>query len=1511
MGRPEYIRDFLGYIEEIESTFLSWGYVESGFSENELEEIAVKWIQEKQANIESDDLINELFEKQMIQEFQVGKEVLFRTRMAETIRLLARLRQLFPGQDWRTGATLVSDFRFSLRPRTYPKRDQTPQVVINTVDSEVKTKHPELDILLTLLNRDIKDFKLAKFQVRAIKQMFKDFKTKRDKGFIVCAGTGTGKTLSFYLPALTKIAMKVEETEFWTKALALYPRNELLKDQFLETYKEARLLDKWMLQNAGRKLRIGAYFGPTPQYANAKSLKYSQWQYDKSKQAYECPYMTCPKCGSSPMYWYDTDLEVEKQRLICGKRTCLKEIHSDEVMITRSSMDAEPPDIVFTTTEMMNRMLGNLQSGKVIGVGVKRSPFMMLLDEVHTYEGIHGAQVSYLLKRWRNAVSGPIHYTGLSATLEDAGMFFSQLIGLYENQVTIIEPRKDEMIPEGKEYQLILRGDPVAGTSLLSTTIQTVMLIRRMLDTDESVPSDGMVGERVFVFTDDLDVTNRLYHNFLDAEGFDPWGRQKNKAGYPLASIRSSAHPNDAERLRAGQYWQSSERIGHHLDQPLEVGRTSSQDTGVGSNLDVVIATASLEVGYNDPKVGAVIQHKAPMDLASFLQRKGRAGRKRDMRPWTITILSDYGRDRFVYQTYEQLFNPHLEKRTLPLQNRYVIRMQAVYCLIDWITNEFREKRVTFFGNLWSDLAKSSSSTDQKKRQRIASEILRKVVSDKNYRNKLELHIKRSLKISDKELVEIFWEPPRSIMMGVIPTLLRRIESDWQVYSINNHKKETPLGNAPLSEFIPSNLFSDLSLPEVFVDVGLEKPETMRIVQALSAFAPGRTTRRFGIESGNVSHWVVPVNLDFNNGHQVIQLNDFCKKADALGIFKYFEDGEKKSILCMRPYYLKPQQIPKDILPTSNAQLVWKSELFPSKRVDQSQSVNGTKLDIPAGTSWADIITEIHLFSHNIRNPVMVRRFATRSNATIKRKVNFQTEEIQKTFSFIDENGAEVALGYSQESDGILFRYNIPDVDIVGSEEQNAQKVYAFRTAYFRHLIMIDSRLDGIVNDFQRERFSEIYLSILTSIALKESCFLEEAYEIFKQGDFSHEVNNVLSVIFHSLLDSETMDEEENSSNRQRVHEDLLTLSQDNAVVHTIHDLAPVLWQQPDLGWHDWARERWKTTFASSLLQACKEVTNQFDNNDLIFDIVTTESGQEEIWITEQTPGGGGVIEEVISKYQEDPRLFFRHVESSLAPSDYELIDSELSRTLQLLKQDNEIKKVFQLFRQSETYNESMDAIQSIHSQLYGKGILVSHPVKSAIYNRILRPGSTDKTDELLASLIEIWKKEESRLKIDIDARIFAYVFSTNKTLYEDFKVALSHIDPSAMHNLNWRNQLIYGLLWPRGNQIRSRALTVYHPYTKLAPSDRELVLDYILRAKIVSLSDNDWKEQVHVLLKKSGVVKLRAAINEEKKVKQALLELAANPVEVGFLYLYPRIEGIERKGNDYYISLDVREVVQ
>ncbi|MCP5899070.1 hypothetical protein NL320_26925, partial [Klebsiella pneumoniae] len=79
---------------------------------------------------------------------------------------------------------------------------------------------------------------------------------------------------------------------------------------------------------------------------------------------------------------------------------------------------------------------------------------------------------------------------------------------------------------------------------------------------------------------------------------------------------------SERSKTELGQNWKAAMDIGHDLAENKVISRTSSQDAGVDASADVVVATSSLEVGYNDPLVGAVLQHKAPNDVASYLQRK-------------------------------------------------------------------------------------------------------------------------------------------------------------------------------------------------------------------------------------------------------------------------------------------------------------------------------------------------------------------------------------------------------------------------------------------------------------------------------------------------------------------------------------------------------------------------------------------------------------------------------------------------------------------------------------------------------------------------------------------------------------------------------------------------------------------------------------------------------------------------------------------------------------------------
>ena len=112
-------------------------------------------------------------------------------------------------------------------------------------------------------------------------------------------------------------------------------------------------------------------------------------------------------------------------------------------------MQDQVPDILFTTTEMLNQQLSDGWSRHVFGVGARagREANLVLLDEIHTYSGTSGAQVGYLLRRWRKLMDHSVTWVGLSATLANAATFFSDLCGLPPELVTDIRPDPDDMKP--------------------------------------------------------------------------------------------------------------------------------------------------------------------------------------------------------------------------------------------------------------------------------------------------------------------------------------------------------------------------------------------------------------------------------------------------------------------------------------------------------------------------------------------------------------------------------------------------------------------------------------------------------------------------------------------------------------------------------------------------------------------------------------------------------------------------------------------------------------------------------------------------------------------------------------------------------------------------------------------------------------------------------------------------------------------------------------------------------
>jgi len=1507
----------LDRIERREGTLLTWGFIDGILTEDEIAEM-VETLPVDNDPSDVVQLTDELLNARLLMRIRQYEQVGYRSRFAEGVRLMASLRQILRGENWPVSPRLVADYRVMVRPRRYPKRELDCDTVMAKLAEHTSLSALEIAVGQMLLNPPSGELKLAQFQFNATAHLLSTLRTNVDGGLIVCAGTGTGKTMAFYLPCFMKVAANMND-ERWTQVIAIYPRNELLKDQLTEAYRQARLLDI-PLTNAGKRhLTLGAYFGPTPHTATSQNLeKYARWE--RSHAGYVCPFLRCPKCDGD-LVWRHQDLAQQREVLHCQSSTCSTVI--TDVILTRRQMELTPPEILFTTTEMMNRQMSSTRTRKLYGIGqpASRSPYVMLLDETHSYTGVHGAHVALLIRRWRQRLRSRVQFVGLSATLTDAQGFFEELTGIRPGDVTAIGIGND-LEEDGNEYQLVLRGDPVSGTSLLSTTIQASMLMGRLLDPQDTETSGRVFGNRLFVFTDDLDVTNRLYHNLLDAEGMLPNFRAMTHKE-PLARFRSrDFDPSSVGvRWRDGQHWRICEDIGHQLsgnDNRLRISRTSSQDTGVARGAQIIVATASLEVGYNDPWVGAVMQHKAPRDNASFLQRKGRAGRRRITRPWTTVVLSDYGRDRIAFQGYEQLFDPVLERPVLPIRNRYVLKIQAVFAFMDWLAQQLPAQME---GSVWDDFSRNITEqtyrrADAEARVRRQIEIIEQLLTDDGYRDSLAQYLRYALGLEppgDDEIQGIFWEPPRGLMTAVLPTILRRLKTNWRLFSPQGASWYDRMESSPLPEFLPSNLFSALDVPDVTIALRQYADQEQGLwmeplVKALNIFAPGRVTRRYGVETMRDSHWF-PINPEL--AEQSIPVEQYCAgELQEVGQFQAFLPDKQgmlqpQLLRCVAPYRIEPTFVPKEIRPTSNSSMDWRSQFCPR--------TEGIRFAMPANTPFSSIIDQVHLFTHNQRQPVNVRRFTVGAQASV---LFNDGREANCHITFTDDTtGEPVCLGFEHEVDGLAFVMHISPVLL---DQVIAQRSFAAcRSAYFLDSIIHDQQLQRIANHFRLGWLGQVYLSLLLKLAWQRQHSIETVVSSLEESFPAEDVEQVLQSIFQVV----EIDEEQGEEATGRLHEHLRELLHTPNICARLAELSRSLWETPTDAMRQWLAIRLKATLGGALLQACYQVATQSRADDLLLDLESGATDPESlmlsehdtvIWITENTHGGCGTIEEIARRFVDDPRRFFLLVEMALGESDYELIDESLACITSLTQTSAHVRNAFSQVRDATSLDETDAARTVLISALERENLLVTRGVLTSLNMRLLRSGTSEQTDLLLADLLAMWMRIEEALHVEVDARIFSYLASEDSDIAQRIReIATQITGGTGGHRLN-DYTLIYGLLWPRGTLIRERALSSYNPYATLPAGDARLLRETLCQhMAIVSLTEYDWFVRVCHALNTTGIVRIVEPAQDLARLQQALLETLVTPVESDVLRLYPYVVTIQRLPIGLAATLHLREAIQ
>ena len=224
----------------------------------------------------------------------------------------------------------------------------------------------DLSAQFSKLNREVlpADRPLYAHQVESIK------KINQNRNLIIATGTGSGKTESFVLPIINFLLKeKLQGTleQPGVRALLLYPMNALANDQV------QRLRD---LLRFFPEITFGRYIGDT-----------------RSKR----------------------NVAVNEFRNRFGIEPQVNEL------LSREEIQARPPHILITNFAMLEYLLLRPDDTSIFDGTTGNHWKFIVLDEVHTYQGAQGGEISMLLRRVRDRVvqsqRGKLNFVGTSATL--------------------------------------------------------------------------------------------------------------------------------------------------------------------------------------------------------------------------------------------------------------------------------------------------------------------------------------------------------------------------------------------------------------------------------------------------------------------------------------------------------------------------------------------------------------------------------------------------------------------------------------------------------------------------------------------------------------------------------------------------------------------------------------------------------------------------------------------------------------------------------------------------------------------------------------------------------------------------------------------------------------------------------------------------------------------------------------------------------------------------------------
>jgi hypothetical protein len=821
-----------------------------------------------------------------------------RSRMAEMAREIRYVKQRFDTGDTQRRPYLVRSLKLELVNRDKPLRNAPFAGIAAQLKAQCGSDPLVMKViaglgsmLQSLWQTDSPN--LAGFQGKTLTSILPAWLGEAaDDAFVITADTGSGKTEAATFPLIAGAAMDALRGIRGTRAILIYPRIQLGVNQ---AQRLAGYLAALARVPGMPVLSIGVQNMNVPRsYDRMSEAQSAIWKVTPTGDRH-FPLFACPDKGCASQLLVQPGKGSDGlDRLHCS--AC--DWHFDGWVGSKQGLATTPPGLLLVTTESLHQWLQDPAYAAIFGNQNWPAPRAVLADEIHLYSGVHGAQVGYTLRRLLARIGhgsgrNPLAI-GMSATLGKPEAVWGGLVGRQHVHRVQPEAAEREFNPLGREYfyfvqpEVESRGKDIAGAS---TTIQTLMCLAHGMR--RRTGTEG--GFRALAFLDSIDKLKRLHGDFLDAE--------ENKS---LAALRTWLYdptpenpqprrtccgdPETCDTFRQGECWyfaatddrqvstQRNFRSTRHLkvsDRPVFSGTSNGAEDMIQQS-DVVFATSSLEVGFDDPDMILVYQHYAPANLASFVQRKGRGGRGTDDRPITGVTLSVYSpRDARYFRRPRLMLDAAGFEIPLNMKNYFIIRGQALALILDCMA-------------LWRIQSGESSVMPTKGAFDLARDMAAQVLGA------------AYLKALDIDSLEALWKQACRIA---------------RIQSPPTHPRDL----RQAMPWTPSTLFETINLPTVQVSYEERSGryeawnQAEDITFAFNECAPGNVTRRYSMTGAN---WLPPVEgtapmmtaddyLDSMPFHPLGQGESSTELLEALPIEAREELGPDLSVSVIRPARLR------------------------------------------------------------------------------------------------------------------------------------------------------------------------------------------------------------------------------------------------------------------------------------------------------------------------------------------------------------------------------------------------------------------------------------------------------------------------------------------------------------------------------------------------------------------------------------------------------------------------------